>query len=171
MNKEAIVIDYTNHRLKNWYATAKADYGVTGEAKAYIKGDLFVIDYTENGVSRRWTAVYYPEYLSNGNDYFFNCWSELASEEDELISPTIKTNTREVKETLQHLEAVKGIVQRGTTLTVSDGKRKANLAFTQGVKEIFIAMIERQENIHLEELEKLNATVPLANHQTDVSVW
>ena len=74
------MIEYTNDRILNWYRNAKREYGVIGAGKAhYNKGnDSVVIEYTENGISSTWEMAFYPEYLSNGKDWVFNCWSELA---------------------------------------------------------------------------------------------
>lgn len=72
------MIDYTNVRLNKWYANAKLDYNITGSATCRVEGDLFIVDYTENGVSASWSMGFYEEHLGNGKDYFFNVWSEEA---------------------------------------------------------------------------------------------
>lgn len=73
------VINHTNNKLNNWYKNAKLDYNVDGSANTEIVGDEIKINYTENGVSKVWSMVFYPEYVSeNGLDYFFNIWMEQA---------------------------------------------------------------------------------------------
>ena len=73
------LINYTNNKLNNWYTNAKLDYGVIGSATCKIVGNEFIVNYTEDGVSKKWSMAFYPEYvLDNGMDYFFNVWAEDA---------------------------------------------------------------------------------------------
>ena len=70
------LINYTNERLNNWYKNAKQDFNVVGSATCKIEGNGFIVNYTENGVSKTWSMAFYPEYVSeNGLNYFFDCWS------------------------------------------------------------------------------------------------
>lgn len=70
------LINNTNAKLNNWYKNAQLDYNVTGSATAKIENGKFVITYTENGETKVWSTVFYPEYLDFGFDYFFNVWME-----------------------------------------------------------------------------------------------
>lgn len=70
------LIQHTNQKLKNWYDNAKLDYDVIGTAKAVIENGLFIINYTENGIQKKWSVPFYTEYLSLDINYFFNVWSE-----------------------------------------------------------------------------------------------
>ena len=74
------MIVYTDDRISTWYANAKQDYGVIGSGKVHYNAEenSVVVEYTENGVSNKWDMAFYPEYLENGIDWVFNCWSELA---------------------------------------------------------------------------------------------
>lgn len=73
------LINKTNEKLNNWYKKAKIDYNLIGSAKATIENGKFIINYTENGISKKWSTVFYPEYLEFGTDYFFNVWMEEAN--------------------------------------------------------------------------------------------
>lgn len=73
------LLNATNERLNNWYKNARIDYNVIGSATADIENGKFIINYTENNVSKVWSMVFYPEYLEFGNDYFFNVWMEQAN--------------------------------------------------------------------------------------------
>lgn len=71
--------NFTNNKLTNWYKNAKIDFNVDGFATTKIEENEIKIDYTENGVSKTWSMVFYPEYaIENGLDYFFNVWMEEA---------------------------------------------------------------------------------------------
>jgi len=72
------IINHTNEKLNNWYKNAKIDYNVKGSASCKIENGSFIINYTENGVSKVWSMAFYPEYLEFGLDYFYNVWGEQA---------------------------------------------------------------------------------------------
>ena len=72
------ILNFTNERLNNWYANAKIDYNVDGFGTAKIEDNKVIVNYTENGESKVWSMAFYPEYISNGIDWVFNCWMELA---------------------------------------------------------------------------------------------
>jgi len=74
------VINYTNEKISNWYANVKKEYGVIGLGTAHYnkKTNSVVVEYKEDGVQNTWEMAFYPEYLENGVDWVFNCWSELA---------------------------------------------------------------------------------------------
>ena len=79
MSLESKVIQATNAKLNNWYATAKRDYNVEGSGVASIKGNTITVDYSEDGTTKTWSMSYYPEYVEdNGFNYFFNVWAEQA---------------------------------------------------------------------------------------------
>jgi hypothetical protein len=72
------IIEHTNNRISAWYLNAKKDYNVIGSGKAEYKSESneIVINYNENGESKVFNMVFYPEYTSNGYDWVFNCWAE-----------------------------------------------------------------------------------------------
>jgi len=74
------VINYTNEKISNWYTSVKKEYNVIGAGFAHYnkENDSVVVEYTENGIQETWEMAFYPEYLENGVDWVFNCWSELA---------------------------------------------------------------------------------------------
>ena len=74
------IINHTNERIKKWYENVKVEYGVTGAGKAhYNKSENeVVVEYTEDGVQSTWRMAFYPEYIENGINWVFDCWSELA---------------------------------------------------------------------------------------------
>lgn len=74
------IIKHTDSRIEEWYVSAKRDYNVKGAGKAHYnkKENSIVVEYTENGVQKTWSMAFYPEYISNGINWIFNCWSELA---------------------------------------------------------------------------------------------
>lgn len=73
------LINFTNAKLNNWYTNAKLDYNVEGSATAKIENGQFIVEAIENGVSKVWSMVFYPEYVrDNGFDYFYNVWMEQA---------------------------------------------------------------------------------------------
>ena len=74
------VINHTDSRIEDWYLTVKREYGVKGAGKTHYnkKENSIVVEYTENGVQKTWSMAFYPEYLSNGINWVFDCWSELA---------------------------------------------------------------------------------------------
>ncbi len=74
------VIDYTNMRIKNWYKTVEEEYGVIGKGETFYneEEDSISVIYTEDGEEKEWKMAFFSEYLSNGIEWVFNCWSELA---------------------------------------------------------------------------------------------
>lgn len=77
MTTLAAHIQTTNAKLIGWYRNAKLDYGVIGSAKARIDGNMFVIDYTENGVEKTWSMQFWAEERYDF-DYFYDVWMEQA---------------------------------------------------------------------------------------------
>lgn len=73
------VINHTNNKIANWFKNSKTDFNVTGEGVASIENDQFVINYEEDGVEKKWSTAFYPEYLEFNKDYFFNVWMEEAN--------------------------------------------------------------------------------------------
>ncbi len=74
------LISHTNQKLANWYNNAMIDYNVEGTASASIQGDEFIIIYTENGITKKWSTYFHGSYLSElSNDFFYDAWSELSS--------------------------------------------------------------------------------------------
>lgn len=69
------LIQTTNAKLDNWYKNAKIDYNVEGNGKSKIENEMFIIEYTENGVTKTWQTPFYPEL---DNDFYFNVWMEEA---------------------------------------------------------------------------------------------
>ena len=74
------IINFTDEKNSNWYANAKRDYGVVGSGKTSYDAEEneITVEYIENGENKSWSMAFYPEYLSNGIDWVFNCWSELS---------------------------------------------------------------------------------------------
>ena len=74
------MINNTNERINNWYANVKEEYGVKGSGSAHYSKEenKVVVEYVENGVQNTWEMAFYPEYMENGLNWVFNCWSELA---------------------------------------------------------------------------------------------
>lgn len=74
------IVNYTNIRIESWYMNALLDHDVVGEGKAFYdeNTDTIIVSYIEDGVSKTWEMAFYPEYISNGLDWVYNCWSELA---------------------------------------------------------------------------------------------
>lgn len=74
------MINYTNTKIVKWYSNVKKEYNVIGSGKAHYnkKNNTVVVEYIENGEQKTWSMAFYPEYLSNGLDWVFNCWGELA---------------------------------------------------------------------------------------------
>ena len=73
-------INYTQEKITAWYKDAKKDYNVNGSGTAHynkVENEV-VVEYIEDGVQKTWSMAFYPEYLENGIDWIFNCWSELA---------------------------------------------------------------------------------------------
>ena len=66
-------VGYTNDRLISWYRSAKEYYGIIGSGKARIEGDLFIIDYIENGVEKTWSFGFWND---EEIDFFYNVWME-----------------------------------------------------------------------------------------------
>ena len=67
-------VGYTNDKLKVWYRSAKEYYGVTGSGKARIEGDLFIIDYIEDGVKKTWSYGYWGDEFDIA--FYYNVWME-----------------------------------------------------------------------------------------------
>ena len=66
-------VGYTNDKLIGWYESAKHYYGVIGSGKARIEGDMFIIDYVENGVEKTWS---FGIWEGVEIDYYYNVWME-----------------------------------------------------------------------------------------------
>jgi len=96
-SKKEAIIDFTNDRLKVWYAEAKASYGVDGYGEArFLKNDDaplpsgektydFVVKYHENGED--FIAVYtiIDEYImQNPVDWLYNVWQEIWMEDSAM---------------------------------------------------------------------------------------
>ena len=77
--KMTSIITTTNQKLNAWYKNAEIDFDIKGSAQAKIENNNFIINYTENGVSKKWQTPFYPEYADFGEDYFFRCWAEEAN--------------------------------------------------------------------------------------------
>lgn len=73
-------INNTNNKIANWYKNAKLDYNVNGAGTAHYNKNQneVVVEYKEDGVQKTWSMAFYPEYIENGIDYIYNCWSEEA---------------------------------------------------------------------------------------------
>lgn len=73
-------INNTNAQIVGWYKNAEIDYNVIGSGKAYYNksNNEVVVDYVENGVEKTWSMAFYEEYLENGINWIYYCWSELA---------------------------------------------------------------------------------------------
>jgi len=72
-------IDHTQEKIKTWYEQVKTDYNVIGSGTAHYnksKNEV-VVEHIEDGIQKTWSMAFYPEYLENGIDWIFNCWSEL----------------------------------------------------------------------------------------------
>lgn len=67
-------VGYTNDKLIGWYENAKHYYGVIGSGKARIEGDIFIIDYVEDGVEKTWSYGYWGD--EYGIEFYFNVWME-----------------------------------------------------------------------------------------------
>lgn len=70
--------NHINKKLANWYLNAKRDHGIVGSGSVRFENELAIIDYIENGVSKTWSMVFYPEYISNGLDWVYDVWMEEA---------------------------------------------------------------------------------------------
>jgi len=70
-------IQTANNRLASWYKNAKIDYNVIGEGTANVDGNMFVVNYTEDGVAKIWSMEFWAG-ESYDVDYFFNVWMEQA---------------------------------------------------------------------------------------------
>lgn len=77
MTTLAAHIQTANAKLNNWYKNAKIDYNVIGSATARVVGNMFVIDYTENGEVKTWSMQFWIEERYDF-DYFFNVWMSEA---------------------------------------------------------------------------------------------
>lgn len=74
------IINYTNEKIVNWYKNAKEDYGVIGKGKTSYdaENNEIIVKYYENGEAKKWSMAFYPEYISNGISWVYDCWQELA---------------------------------------------------------------------------------------------
>ena len=82
------IINYTNKRIENWYKNVLIDYNVKGSGNAHYnqKESKIVVEYIEDGIMKEWEMYFVPEYLTNGIDWIFDCWSSLAQAMNSFIS-------------------------------------------------------------------------------------
>jgi len=78
--KITAMIAHTNERINAWYESTLEFHGLEGKGFAtYNEAENKVtVEYTEEGEDKVWSMAFYPEYISNGFNYVYNCWMEQA---------------------------------------------------------------------------------------------